>query len=402
MDQGQLYTLIARKLSGEASEQELEQLHTHLANHPQQQYLENIIEDFWFSGKQLMESTDEDQQEELHFRQILAEANKEEANKEEANKDEANKEEANKDEANKVFDDKANDNHEELPGDASATSIRTVQRKSHRYWYAAAAVLVLSLSITLHYTLPNKQQPKLPALKEVVSRSGSRSAMVLPDGTKVWLNADSKLVYGEDFNGKLRQVTLEGEGFFDVVKDPSRPFIVHTSTIDIRVLGTAFNVKAYAMDSTIETTLLRGLVEVIRKDDPSSPKLILRPNEKLVFNKEIPAPPHAVSTKVPVLERTHEKISIEHIRANTDDSIRVETSWRFNRLVFDGESFEQLAMKIGRWYNVNIVFEDEDVRSYRFRGIFEKETIEQALDALQLTAPFEYKINGRNIRIRKK
>ena len=366
-----LYTLIARKLAGEASPSELEQLQSYLIENPQDQYLEEIVSTYWNKGRHnpVVDYTSDEEQEELHFQKILTEANK-----------------------------------EEMEADHMLPMIQSGGKKKFGWtWYAAAAVLILSLSLSLYYyLLPTSPKPKQLAVKEVLSGTASRSVLELPDGTKVWLNADSKLVYGEDFNGDLRQVNLEGEAFFDVVKDSLRPFIVHTSNIDIRVLGTAFNVKAYAVDPTIETTLIRGSVEVIRKDDPSSPKMILRPNEKLVYNKEQIHTPVEVTSKVPVVQRIHQQISIHHLPENTADSIRVETSWRFNRLILDGETFEMLASKIGRWYNVDIRFEDKEVRHYRFKGVFEKETIEQALSALQLTAPFEYEIKNNIIYIRKK
>lgn len=367
-----LYTLIARKLAGEASPEELQLLQSHLTEHPQDQYLEEIVAAYWNNGKLNpgQDPGNNDEQEELHFQKILSEANKEE---------------------------------EEEQGLPLLPINLPRKRITRRVMYAAAAMLILSFTISLYYyLLPGSQQPKQLAVKEVLSKTASRSALELPDGTKVWLNADSKLVYGEDFNGKLRQVTLEGEAFFDVVKDSLRPFIVHTANLDIRVLGTAFNVKAYAVDPTIETTLIRGSVEVIRKDDPSSPKMILRPNEKLVYNKEEIHTPAEVTSKVPVVQRRHQQISIQHLPENTADSIRVETSWRFNRLIFDGETFEMLATKIERWYNVQIRFQDREVRNYRFKGVFEKETIDQALQALQLTAPFEYEMKNNVIFISKK
>src|SRR5439155_8152 len=110
--------------------------------------------------------------------------------------------------------------------------------------------------------------------------------MVLPDGTQVWLNAESRITYSNTFNKSLREVNLEGEAYFDVTHDAAHPFIVHTSSIAIKVLGTAFTVKSYASDKTIEATLLRGSIEVVKNNDPSAPKVILRPHEKLVFNKE--------------------------------------------------------------------------------------------------------------------
>ena len=100
-----------------------------------------------------------------------------------------------------------------------------------------------------------------------------------------WLNADSKLTYDENFRGDYREVSLEGEAFFDVVKDKTRPFIIHTKTLDIRVLGTAFNVSAYESEKNTETALFRGSVEVTLHNNPEK-KIVLKPNEKLMVNNK--------------------------------------------------------------------------------------------------------------------
>src|SRR4029078_631833 len=96
----------------------------------------------------------------------------------------------------------------------------------------------------------------------VSTKRGSKSKVQLPDGTQVWLNADSRIAYNEKFQGNLREVTLEGEAYFDVVRDEKRPFVIHTAAIDIKVLGTAFNVRSYANEKNTETSLIRGSIEV--------------------------------------------------------------------------------------------------------------------------------------------
>jgi len=102
----------------------------------------------------------------------------------------------------------------------------------------------------------------------ISTKPGSKSKVELPDGTQVWLNADSKLEYKGDFSGKYREVSLSGEAYFDVVKDKSRPFLIHTSTIQVKVLGTAFNVRSYPADKTTETALIRGSVEITLNAHP--------------------------------------------------------------------------------------------------------------------------------------
>lgn len=237
----------------------------------------------------------------------------------------------------------------------------------------------------------------------LVVNKGSRSRFLLPDGTTVWLNAGSKLHYENDFRGTTRVVRLEGEAFFDVIKDPKRPFIVRASDIDIRVLGTAFNVKSYPEDKNIETTLYRGLVNVIRHNAKDDVTMIeLKPNEKLVLPKEAAIEAKSLSVQNVTAPKTIPApagFAIIRIDSTKKESDRFETAWLYSRLEFRGESFEELALKLERWYNINIIFTDEKVKQLRFNGSFEKETIEQAFTALQAALPFSYDINETEISI---
>jgi transmembrane sensor len=224
--------------------------------------------------------------------------------------------------------------------------------------------------------------------------------MLLPDGSKVWLNSESRIEYNRNFNDTIREVTLEGEAFFDVVKDKTRPFIVHTSDIDIRVLGTAFNVKSYPKEPSIETTLIRGLIEVTNKNEPTSPKVILYPQNKLVFNKvAAPTQPASPQSKAIAL---HKPFAIAALPRNVADSALVETSWIYNKLIFDGETLRDNAAKMERWYGVKIKFRGDKVGNTPIRYPLANETVEEALKALQIIEPFNYKRNGNEIEISKK
>lgn len=232
----------------------------------------------------------------------------------------------------------------------------------------------------------------------IVANNGSRTRSLLPDGTLVWLNAGSKLHYENDFNGRTREVRLEGEAFFDVAKQPHRPFIVHTSGIDIRVLGTAFNVKSYPEDKTVETTLYRGLVQVSRQEDITKKSIQLRPNEKLILPKQAAKEEEKLSDeKTDWTNQLPASFTITHIDSTKKESERIETAWLYSRLEFRGDSFEELAPKLERWYNVTIVFADEKVKQLNVTGSFEKETVEQAFVALKEAFPINYKINNREI-----
>jgi len=247
---------------------------------------------------------------------------------------------------------------------------------------------------------------KLLKISEVVAKPGARTKLVLPDGSQVWLNSGSKLNYQNDFNSRIREVELEGEAFFDVVPSigpagEKIPFVVHASSINITVVGTAFAIKSYPQDETVEATLLRGMIEVSRKDNPNGPKVILKPNEKLIFNKQLETSQHTGSASVQDSRQTSavHDISVTAVSKNIPDSEKVETSWVYNRLVFNGDSFQELAEKMERWYNIRIVFKSNNHLRYRFKGTFANESIQEALNALQLTAKFSYKINDNEIEI---
>jgi ferric-dicitrate binding protein FerR (iron transport regulator) len=148
------------------------------------------------------------------------------------------------------------------------------------------------------------------------------------------------------------------------------------------------------------------VIEVSRKDNPNTPRVILKPNEKLVFSKHLsatgPIPDSAITRSSPAAARivpASPDIAVNSIPQNVPDSEKVETGWMYNRLVFNGDSFKELAEKMERWYNVRIFFKDERLYIYRFGGAFANETVQDALNALQLTADFTYKIKGNEIEL---
>jgi ferric-dicitrate binding protein FerR (iron transport regulator) len=271
-------------------------------------------------------------------------------------------------------------------------------------WLAATA---LAASLILGWAIYRLASPATtpPARnvrsEEILARAGTRTKLLLPDGTQVWLNSNSRLKYTGDFNSKNREVGLEGEAYFDVAKQMRLPFIVHTGTIDIKVLGTSFAVKSYPQDETIEATLLKGAIEVSRKDVTGTPRVILRPNEKLVFSKHLTALNQPVA--FPVTPGTHPSavpdMAVGTIRHDIPDSDKVETAWMYNRLVFDGDNFKELTDKMERWYNVRITIRDTSLNNYHFGGIFENETLEEAFKELQLTREFIYKRIGNDIEL---
>lgn len=239
-------------------------------------------------------------------------------------------------------------------------------------------------------------------VNHVSTRPGSRTKLELPDGTQVWLNADSKLTYGREFGRGNREVQLVGEAFFDVAHNKKVPFYIQTANFRIKVTGTAFNVRAYPNEKLSETSLLRGKVEITMNDNPGT-TYYLKPSQKLVVDNlagsvagASPNASEAGSRPVRTYSPTLMSLNLHPL-----DSVPVETAWVDNRLVFSDESFRDVADKMEHWYGVRIQFADKSLEGIRFTGRFKDESIEEALSAMQLTARFAYYLSNGEVVITK-
>jgi ferric-dicitrate binding protein FerR (iron transport regulator) len=249
------------------------------------------------------------------------------------------------------------------------------------------------LSLFFYSVYPTKDKGSsrpLAVSSEVSSKSQSKSRLQLPDGSTVWLNAGSKLIYSPDFGQKNREVELIGEAFFDVAKMPDKPFIISTTNVKIKVLGTAFNVKAYEGDKVTETSLVRGRIEVTLRNRPEK-TIVLSPFEKLVVENE------PVVREQKEVQRQRRIYDIIQIDPRPTDSTIIETSWMQEELIFREERFEDLARMMEIRYKVNIVIRNSKLKALKFSGIWKDETIEKALEALQFTVPFTYKTTPEGI-----
>jgi ferric-dicitrate binding protein FerR (iron transport regulator) len=171
--------------------------------------------------------------------------------------------------------------------------------------------------------------------------------------------------------------------------------------MDVKVLGTVFNVKAYPGDKITETSLIKGSVEVTLNSGARK-KVILHPNEKIILPNDLLRVPVAAADEPKAASAETDKYRITGLTYNVIDSTLAEVSWTENRIVFNENSLDEIATELERWYSVSIRFEDEAVRKYRFTAVFDRKNITQVLDALQLSRPFEYKIeNDNKIVIRK-
>jgi transmembrane sensor len=259
---------------------------------------------------------------------------------------------------------------------------------------AACVIIVAGLVFLLNKKDNLKNTVSTSAENIVVSKPGEHKVIQLPDGSKVILNAQSSIQIQKGFNDESRELFLRGEAFFDVAHNPAKPFIIHTQYIDVKVLGTVFNIKSYPGEKFTETSLLKGSVELTLKSEHNK-KIILKPNEKvsIKYNSE-----DSIHSKPNVL-KSHLNISLGKIISipdNQKDSSVAEILWNKGSLVFDNMSFEEITYQLQQWYGVTISFKDETVKQYRFTGDFNDKTIVQVLNALQLSRRFNYEIEDNN------
>lgn len=275
-------------------------------------------------------------------------------------------------------------------------SIRSVRLKKMAIYAAVAAAVLVALF--WYYPFQDTARPKEQAVLQYnfteTSKPGERKSFQLPDGSKVMLNAGSDIRISKEFNDATREITLSGEAFFDVVHNPQKPFIIHTDHMDVKVLGTVFNVKAYPSDKMSETSLLKGSVEITLRSD-STKKVLLKPNQKVILPNAISKRKQEEDTKEK-LKNDNPDFKISGLTYDKTDSTLAEVSWTENRLVFTDTRFEEIATDLERWYNISIAFTDEKVKQYRFTAVFDQKNIMQVLDALQLSRRFEYTIEANN------
>ena len=274
---------------------------------------------------------------------------------------------------------------------------RTPRRRRLLLFAAGIAASIAAVFLFIDQWPQKKVDPPV-AQNTVSTKRGSKSKIQLPDGSQVWLNADSRITYNESFRGAGREVHLCGEAYFDVVKDRNHPFIIHTSTIDVLVLGTTLNVRSYSNEKNTEAVLIHGSVQVTLLNNPDK-KIILRPNDKLVVQngkKLLLAGAGRTGPKEP--DTTRMSLGKAHFKST--DSVATEVLWVKNKLAFDQESLETVALKIERWFNVKVTITEEALQHTEYSGVFEDESLPQVMEALRLTGNFHYTIRRREIMIR--
>lgn len=282
---------------------------------------------------------------------------------------------------------------------ANAGSTSTRFRK----WAAVAAGLI-TVAMTVFFITGREKKSTAIAqhtTNEVNTMPGTRSKTILPDGTMVWLNSESQISYNADFGKTEREITLTGEAFFDVAHNADVPMVVHAKNVNIWVKGTAFNVRSYPENNRVETSLIRGLVELTTNSDPER-KIMLKPNEKIILDATESGSVPETRPETPKPELAAVKQHIYHIQQLDGSRYNIipEISWTQNELVFDNEVFTDVISKMEKWYNMEIVLQNKELANKNFSGAFKKEDIKTALQGLQFTNSFQFEIKGNTVYIK--
>jgi ferric-dicitrate binding protein FerR (iron transport regulator) len=251
------------------------------------------------------------------------------------------------------------------------------QKPGFRIFYSAikiAAVLLIGLILGFYISSLNFNSETEYYLAH--SPVGSISELALPDGSVIFLNADTRIKYSIDGKSNFREVFLEGEAWFEVAKNKKKPFIVHTNALDVKVTGTRFNVKAYNNENEVAATVENGSIVIQSSNDYNiGEELTLKPGEQLVLNKE---------TKEAVVKQVNTKWF---------------TSWKNNKLIFINMELKDLVVLLERKYGVDIEVKREEIMKLHFDGTIKDESIIEILEIMKKTLPIDFKIEGQKIEI---
>ena len=252
-------------------------------------------------------------------------------------------------------------------------------RKLVKYFQRVAAILVLPLLAVTAYYYFNTENIKAQYSEAIVPK-GQKSEIVLPDNTHIWLNSGTRLRYPTQYGSGTRDVFLTGEAYFEVTPNKHKPFIVHASQVDVKVLGTKFNVRAYSDDKDVETALLSGKINLLVS--PASGEIRemeMKPGEMIDYNKG--------SQKI-------QKSGFQ------DDEV---VGWKNNHLIFHDDTFSNLVKKIERWYNVQIIYDKSKFQNHRLTlELLEGESIERLFQIIEKAMNVDYRIDKQKIYINPK
>lgn len=275
---------------------------------------------------------------------------------------------------NRQFDQSINNKNKVLPLNGTETYQTKGRDFSYYFYRIAAGILFLLVSFYLLNNSKSEESAITTNLLEVKENPpGQKSKIYLADGSVVYLNANSKISYFENFEANRRLIYLEGEAFFEVAKDSLKPFIVASGSLQTKALGTKFNVAAFSDDKNITVSLLEGKVEV--KDEKSDQSIILKDRQAASFNRSI---------------NKLNKASFSYFES---------VLWKDGILYFHRTPLEEVIAELERWYGADISVTGYSDEPVFISGRFENESMVNVLQSISFSGDFEYEINGKKVNI---
>ncbi|UCS92027.1 FecR domain-containing protein [Echinicola marina] len=277
-------------------------------------------------------------------------------------------------------------NHEDQKSKIWEKYLRDAPNESTKRWnirrisygLVASLVTILVLSLIFFSKQEVVVQPTSVAMVDKMNPLGQKSQFQLPDGSKVWLNADSKISFPENFSDSSRLVNLEGEAFFEIVTDKTRPFTVKTNEFDIQVLGTAFNVHAFKEEGQSSVALLEGSVKVINQNEGQDKELFLSPGKGLTYIKSLDA-------------------FREFSREKDPNTFNKAIYWKNGELIFNGVDLSGFVKEISRWYGVSVDIHGVPNQTWHLKGTFKNEYLSNILDAVSYNKGFQYELKDKKL-----
>lgn len=256
-----------------------------------------------------------------------------------------------------------------VPNESAAPHSNTLILKLRPLLAVAASLLLLAGGLWFYRIRLNYKSAGTFALIETHTAGGQMKKINLPDGTVVTLNAVSNLRVSGNFGDEKREVYLDGEAFFDVKRDPKKPFIVHTGKVTTQVLGTHFNISAYINDNNITVSLVQGKVQVDMNNDLSK-RIILDPGKQMTYSKN------------------------DHQAHVTDFITEDITGWKENKLVFNYDSWPDAAKKLSRRYGIPVLLKDSTLLRCKLKGTFDNIPLTKVMEQIRMVTDISWKMQG--------
>lgn len=243
-------------------------------------------------------------------------------------------------------------------------------RRLYLFVQKAAVVLLLPLLLLSGYFLLQPKEEAPVFYLEARMTPGMTGSTVLPDGSKIWLNSSSTLTYPNQFSGRTREVTLDGEAYFEVADNAKKPFIVHTEHSSVKVLGTKFNIDAYSNNNFIATTLVEGSIEFnYQNKDDLSRTIVVKPNEQVYYDRK---------TSQARLGETY---------------VPKDIAWKNGQIILRDTPLSDILWILSKRFNVEFIVKDPAFYNYSFTGVFTNQQIERVLEHFKRSSGMRYKVN---------